>query len=586
MKLSATLLDAFEAHVASQPAKDAFVFLGNGTDETDRLSYAALRARALGVADKLRHSGIGHEPVLLAYPPGLDFIVALLACFYAGAIAVPVPYLTARRARERMVHIARDCQPRAVVSDADVVDMLGGEAAAGAIRIGTDRNDASASLEASPSADATDIALIQYSSGSTSTPKGAVISHANLAHNQRMMAEVFGHDAGSVGVNWVPMYHDMGLIGAVLQTLYCGSTSIMLPPLKVLQKPILWLEAISRYRGNTSTAPTFAYEMCLRSIPPQQRSRLDLRSWQVAICGGEPVRADVLEQFAAGFAVAGFAANAFVPAYGLAEATLLVASPPRNDSPRICSVDVDSLGRGIVAPASTGRSRRLVSCGVAHLGQRVVIADPETLRLLPPGRVGEIWLAGDSVARGYWRQPAATRESFHARLADGEEYLRTGDLGFISEQGIFVTGRLKELLIVRGCKYYPQDIEDTVRTSHPAFAMGHGAAFGVENEGQEKAIVAFEPSRDGAERLDLAAAAAAAIAAVSRDLGLQLYDFVPVRSGALPRTTSGKIQRNRCRELYLAAALPRLSEKSPLTGLARRRSAASGTGSEARSTQK
>lgn len=569
-----TLLEAFEDHVARSPAQDAFVFLGNGTEETDRLTYATLRARALGVAEALRRNGAEQEPVLLVFPPGLDFIVALLACFYARAIAVPVPFLVTRRARERIGPIARDCLPKAALS---VPELIGNPPVdpefADLIWIATDRESAvGQNTNALP--DAADIALIQYSSGSTAAPKGVVISHGNLVHNQHMMELLFDHHPGQMGVNWIPPYHDMGLMGAVLQSV-CGGTSILLPPLLVLQRPILWLRAISRYGARTSAAPTFGYELCLRAIAPAQRRTLDLRCWKNAVCGAEPVRAEVLEAFAAGFAVAGFARSAFRPAYGLAEATLLATCPHQGEELRIREVDPAQLALGRVAPATPTGSRRLVSCGTAHLGQRIAIVDPQTRRLQPAGSVGEIWVAGDSVAQGYWLQPAATHETFRARLIDGGDqcYLRTGDLGFLGEEGLFITGRLKELLIVRGCNYYPEDLEDAVRRSHPALARGQGAAFGVE-AGGEQVVVAYELSRGDYENITseiMTRAIEAAIATVSRSFGLQLHDFVIVRPGGLPRTTSGKLQRGRCRELYLAAKLPTLGGIADVPGLGRHR---------------
>jgi acyl-CoA synthetase (AMP-forming)/AMP-acid ligase II len=576
---SRTLLEAFEDHVARAPAKAAFVFLGKGADETDRLTYAGLRERALAIAELLRQSGVEDGPVLLVFPPGLDFVVALLGCFYAGAIAVPVPFLATRRARERIGPIARDCQPKAALSVAEIVgNRSGWPELANLIWIATDSDGAFRPEVKSSLPHAADIALIQYSSGSTAAPKGVVISHGNLAHNQQLMTEVFDLHAESVAVNWVPPYHDMGLIGAVLQPLYCGMTSVLLPPLNVLQRPILWLQAIGRYRGNTSTAPTFAYELCLRAIPPEQRCTLDLRCWNLAICGAEPVSAEVLEEFAAGFAAAGFAPNAFIPAYGLAEATLLATSARKGEELRIRAVDPVQLGLGKVVPAKAAPCRRLVSCGTAHLGQQVAIVDPQTRHPLHAGSIGEIWLAGESVAQGYWQQPEATQETFHGQLTDGGEgdYLRTGDLGFICEEGLFVTGRLKELLIVRGCNYYPQDLEDAVRLSHPALTKGQGAAFGIEAvAGSESVVVAFELSRGDYENTTsqtTTRAAEAAIAAVSRGFGLQLHDFVLVRPGGLPRTTSGKLQRGRCRALYLAGLLQTPDGVSNVAGRGRWRS--------------
>ena len=571
---AATLLEAFQTHLAQSPEKDACVFLGNGAEESARLSYARLHARALGVADALRRHGCDGAPVLLAYPPGLEFLVALLGSFYAGAVAVPVPLRLPRDAARSIAAIAADCRPAAVLSTAGLIgERRQPSPAPAALRwIVTEGLGAGGPHRSGPLPDPSAMALVQYSSGSTGAPRGVAISHANLAHTHATMASVFDHRAESVGVTWVPAYHDMGL-GALLQMLYCGGTNILLPPLRAMQHPFLWLQAISRYRANSTVAPSFAYELCLRRIDRERRRRLDLRSWQVAICGAEPVRAEVLEGFAAAFAEVGFAANAFLPAYGLAEATLLAACAERGEALRVRAVDPLRLARGEVAPASGDRVRRLVSCGFPRRGQRVAIVDPTTRRLVPAGAVGEIWLAGESVARGYWRRPALSERIFRARIEGGGEegYLRTGDLGFVGEEGLFVTGRLKDLLIMRGRNYYPEDLEDAVRLAHPALANGRAAAFGFEAAGEEALVIAFEPTRDAIKPESLAAAVATAVAAVSRGFGLRLHDFVVLRPGGLPRTTSGKVQRARCRALYLEAALPVLMKIGGPVGLGRGR---------------
>lgn len=571
-----TILEAFERHVARAPNKDAIVFLGDGVNETDRISYAALQARAFGVADSLLRKDLVGRPVLLLYPTGIEFLVALIGCFRAGAIAVPAPFPVPSRAWERIGAIARDARPAAILSTRDLADTQHKAGVAADIAavdwIATDAVEAHAMLD-TPSPTAESVALVQYSSGSTSAPKGVAITHANLAHNEAMLATVLGHGPHSVGVNWVPAYHDMGLIGGLLQTVYCGATSIILPPLHVLQRPHLWLEAISRYRGNTSTAPTFAYEFCVRRIPAEKRAALDLSSWDVAICGAEPVRADVLEEFAAAFAIAGFSPLAFVPAYGLAEATLMTTAVPKGTGLRICEVDAARLERNEVAPAAADRVKRLVSCGITHLDQEVAIVDPASRRRLGSNCVGEIWVSGGSVGQGYWQRAAETEEAFHARLADddGKRYLRTGDLGFLTAAGLFVTGRIKEMLIVRGSNYYPQDIEQAVRTSHAGLETGEGCAFGIDAAGEEAVVLVFEPARSEARQLDPRAVAEAAIVALSRNFGLRLHDFVLVRPGALPRTTSGKLQRGRCRELYLSDALPVLGARVDHPALGRLR---------------
>lgn len=562
MNHTSTLLDVFEEHAARSPGKQAFVFLGNGADESERLSYATLRERALGVAENLQESGAADAPVLLAYPPGLEFIVALIGCFYAGVAAVPVPFPNARIARGRISAIARECRAGAVSATRAIVgDQLWRSELAGLAWIASDTIGPARAKVPDPPSQGASIALIQYSSGSTAAPKGVMISHANLLHNQRMLASVLGHDAALIGVNWVPAYHDMGLVGAVLQTLFCGGSSVLLPPLRVAQNPILWLRAISRYRGTTSTAPTFAYAHCVRATRSEQRCELDLCSWDVAICGGEPVDATVLRKFAAAFACAGFRRSSFVPAYGLAEATLLATSPRKGKGLRTRLVDPAQLAHGKAVRTKAAEARHLVSCGTPHLGQQVVIVEPQSRRVLPAGAVGEIWLSGSSVAIGYWGQPAATEEVFCARLAEGGDgcYLRTGDLGFIAKEGLFVTGRLKELLIIRGNNFYPQDLEDAVRCAHPSLRQSIAAAFGIAADGEERLVVAVEPTHAEAKSVDAGATAAAA-AAIWRDFGLKLHDLAILRPGGLPRTTSGKIQRGRCRELYLTAALPLLGE--------------------------
>jgi acyl-CoA synthetase (AMP-forming)/AMP-acid ligase II len=563
-----TLLDLVEQYAICQPDKTAFAFLGDGTNETERLGYAALRSKALSIAARLRRLGISRTPALLVYPPGLDFVAALIACLYAGAPAVPAPYPAGRRGWERIDAIARDAVPSAVLTLGRLLDdqsrdglmrNLGHEA-----WIATDLidNDPSADHGGMPRPE--DIALLQYTSGSTLQPRGVMISHANLWHNQQMMASVLGHTSASVGVNWVPVFHDMGLIGAVLQTIHCGSTSYLLPPLRALQHPILWLQAISTYRGNTSTAPTFAYELCVRRIPLERRRTLDLSSWDVAICGAEPVRAEVLEEFADAFAEVGFSRRAFVPAYGLAEVTLLATATRKGEGYRTCLADIAELANGRARPPDTGAAKRLVCCGTARLGQEVVIVDPATRRRLQDGLVGEIWLAGGSVAQGYWTRPSETQDTFAASLADesGGRYLRTGDLGFLDGNGLFVTGRLKELIVIHGRNYYPQDLEETVRLCHPDLADGAASAFGIQVGGGEAVVVVSEVPRQAARTVACSAVIGAAKAAVFRDFGIRLHDLALLRPGGLPRTTSGKVQRGRCRELYLAGALPMLEPVS------------------------
>jgi len=585
--LSETFLDRVEYHALIRPDKTAFTFLGDGTNETERLSYGGMRRHALGIAAALRRRGLRGAPVLLVFPPGLDVVLALLGCFYAGALAVPVPYPAPRRSGERINAIAGDAEPAAVLTLSRLMNDAARTALAPDIGeagwIATDLVAAGGEADAGPLPRPEDIALLQYTSGSTLAPRGVAVTHGNLLHNQRMMASVFGHGPDSIGVNWVPAFHDMGLIGGVLQSIHCGGTSILLPPLKVLQHPRLWLQAISRYRGTASAAPTFAYELCVRRVRAAQCAELDLSCWDVAICGAEPVRAEVLDEFARVFASAGFSESAFVPAYGLAETTLLVAAAGKGTPLRRRAVDPGELALNRVRPSRDGSAKLLVSCGGPHFGQDVAIVEPTTGQLLPTGSVGEIWVAGGSVAHGYWKKAGETRAAFGNRLAGrAGRYLRTGDLGFVDADGLFVTGRLKELIVIHGRNLYPHDIEEVVRRCHPALADGVGAAFGIEDAGAETVVLAFEVARHAAREAASAGLLEAAAAAVLRSFGVRLHDLVLLRPGGLPRTTSGKVRRGRCRELYLAGELPALGALFEHPGLISRRLRSLGEAAHAR----
>ncbi|HSK77422.1 MAG TPA: AMP-binding protein, partial [Thermoanaerobaculia bacterium] len=566
-----TLAGALRARVAERPNQLAFTFLADGEAEAGRLTYAELDARATAVAAALARSVPPGERALLLFPPGLDFIAAFFGCLYAGVVAVPAyPPRPNDRSQTRLRSIARDAEPKAALTTSAI--LAGAEGPKGLLAIApelgglrwlpTDSLDlcTGGSGRELPDPDPESVAFLQYTSGSTSAPKGVMVTHANLVHNERMIGAAFEQDEESVVVGWLPLYHDMGLIGNVLQPLHAGGRCVLMSPVAFLQKPLRWLEAISRYRATTSGGPNFAYELCLRKIGSEEKAGLDLSSWRVAYNGAEPVRAETLERFAEAFAPCGFRRAAFFPCYGLAEATLFVTGGEPGRFPRVEAVDAAALERHEVEPAppESPTARLLVSCGRASLGQRVVVVDPEAGLEQPPGRVGEIWIAGESVARGYWKRDEATERDFNAFLLgarDGGEgpYLRTGDLGFLRDGELFVTGRLKDLIIIRGRNHYPQDIELTAERSHPDLRPGNGAAFSVEVGGEERLVLVHEVERR--RREGLVEVAEAVRRAVAEEHEVQVHEVVLLRVGTLPKTSSGKVQRRLCRELYLADEL-------------------------------
>lgn len=569
-----TLVTMLRTRAMAQPDSQAAAFLDDERDEVGRLTYVELDEKARAIGARLGAYGGPGERVLLLYAPGLEFVAAFFGCLYAGMIAVPA-YPPRPRTLDKLRRMVEDARPVVFLSTTDVYALVSEMLAADPTFPTrpwecTDALDASAEAEGwrEPAVSSDTLAFLQYTSGSTAYPRGVMVTHGNLLHNSAMIRAAFGTHPGSAGVIWLPQYHDMGLIGGILQPIYAGFPLTLMSPLTFLQRPYRWLEAISKTGATVSGGPNFAYDLCVRKVTGEQRQTLDLSRWEVAFSGAEPVRAETIERFTVAFAECGFRRSAWYPCYGLAEATLFVTGGEAGREPRLFAAAAAGLeARRAVAAAEGEAARTLVSCGHAWLDQAVRIIDPEMLAPCADGQVGEIWVAGPSVARGYWGRELESESQFRATAAgDGERsYLRTGDLGFMREGELFITGRSKDLIIIDGRNHYPQDIELTVEGSHPAMRENGSAAFSLESDGEERLIVVAElerehlPGRKGAAALsDIQGAARRAVA---EQHAVALHELVFIRTGYLPKTTSGKVQRRATAQGYVDGTLNRVDGK-------------------------
>jgi acyl-CoA synthetase (AMP-forming)/AMP-acid ligase II/acyl carrier protein len=565
-----TLVDILEGRASDELDKTAYTFLIDGENETVSTTYRQLDCYARAIASQLQSNNVLGTRVLLAYPPGLEFISAFFGCLYAGMTAVPTCPPRSNQPLSRLQSIAIDAQATTVLTTANLLLAMEQRISESLdLRelcwLATDEiNDALAKKWQKPVIKNDTLALIQYTSGSTSTPKGVMISHGNLLHNLSLINECFQDTSMSIGVSWLPAYHDMGLIGGVLQPLYVGAPMTLISPVDFLQSPIRWLKAISRYQATTSGGPNFAYDLCLRKITPEQLHTLDLSSWTVAFNGAEPLRAETLEEFALTFAPCGFQKEAFHPCYGMAETTLIVSGGVKLKAPVMRDFQNEPLSRNQIVRSQPKEKdiRTLVSCGKNNLDQKIAIAQPHTFKACSSDEVGEIWVSGKSVAQGYWNQKLETEKNFGVYLADTKEgpFLRTGDLGFFHEGELFITGRLKDLIIIRGRNHYPQDIEQTVERSHPALRKNHGAAFSIDMDGQERLVIAQEIERTCLRNLIANEVVQEICHAVMQQHEIQPYAILLLKTGSIPKTSSGKIQRYACRSGFLDNSLNVVSD--------------------------
>lgn len=589
--LTSNLIELLDYRAEHQPTQLAYEYLRRGETVETQLTYRELRNRAVAIAhqlidinqNKAKQQASGGR-ALLVFSPGLDFVAAFLGCLYAGVTAVPAYPPRKNQKMLRLQAIVKDAEATAVLTTADLANKIGrwfdSDSPLGSIPwLSIDKIDHSAATAASSRLSSSaaltglgylnPLAFLQYTSGSTGTPKGVMVSQQNLMHNLAAIYRCFGHSSESKGVIWLPPYHDMGLIGGVLQPLYGGFPVTLMSPVDFLQKPLRWLKAISQQRATTSGGPNFAYDLCVEKMERLQSNetshqlsdfaqQLDLSSWQVAFTGAEPVRIETLNRFAETFVPYGFRREAFYPCYGMAETTLIVSGGAVNEPPVTAEVKTQQLNRNRaeLAEGSETDIQTLVGCGQSLGDQQVVIVHPETRIACQAKEIGEIWVAGESVAEGYWRNPEETVQAFGAHIADtgAGPYLRTGDLGFLVNSELFVTGRIKDMMIIRGQNHYPQDIERTLEASHPAVKASASAAFSIIQKA-ERLVIVSEIERTFLRNLDVCDVSNHIRRAITAAHDLQVYAIVLVKPGSIPKTSSGKIQRYRCRELFLSGEL-------------------------------
>ncbi len=556
-----TLVEAVRTHAATNASDVAYVTLNEKGAEVGSITYGDLHRRASQMADALSEGAAPGDRALLVYPPGLEFMVGFFACQYAGIIAVPTILPRHGRLRDSSAKIVEDCEPKLGLTTGEALESVQhayreAPAAARMSFVATDKLpfDPAATPRERAVLEPRTLGLLQYTSGSTSLPKGVMVSHGNLAANTEMITVADHLYRGSTRVGWIPLYHDMGLIFNALQAAYVGAKCVLMAPLAFVAHPLLWPKAIHKYQAEMGIAPNFAYDLCLEHYHPERMEGVDLSCWRLALNGAEPVRAHTIEQFARTFSAHGLRLSAPHPTYGMAEATLMISGGLHGGKPRLWSVSRRSMQEDhhAVDAAPGERAQVLVGCGKSLLNERIAIVDPESMEQLAAGHIGEIWVHGPLVAQGYWNRPDATEEIFRGQIkgGDGSFWLRTGDLGCLDDTGeLYITGRIKDIIIVRGSNYYPQDIEMTAEKSHRALRRGYAAAFVVphdgegEDDGKELLVVACEVRQDQLATADPEDIMGAVRQAVVREHELMVHRVILALPNAIPKTTSGKIRR-------------------------------------------
>lgn len=571
---AATLVDILQIRAQENPYQTIYNFLVDGETEEITLTYGELEQKAKAIAAYLQNVCSPQDRVLLLFPAGLEYITAFFGCLYAGVIAIPAYPPRPNRSLGRIQNILQNAQTNLALTDSATLNSLSRQLESAPELnslqwITTDTlNQNFQQNWHQPKISGDDIAFLQYTSGSTAEPKGVKIAYKNLLHNLEAIHHCFRHSEQSRGVIWLPPYHDMGLIGGVLQPLFGNFSVTLMSPLMFLQNPLRWLKAISRYQATTSGGPNFAYELCVRKFKPEQLTGLDLSSWQVAFNGAEPINHETLNKFAKTFAPYGFDYSAFYPCYGMAEATLIISGGSKDAAVVTKTVQGKALEENKIIDAHSDESysHTLVSCGRSLINQKIAIANPDTLVHCQPGEVGEIWVSGSSIAQGYWKQPEVTAATFDAYFQDTKEgpFLRTGDLGFLDQGELFFTGRLKDMIVIKGRNHYPQDIEKTVEETTSWIRPSCVASFSIDMQGEEKLIILAEVERrywssqrnggksSSTDMIGVRELTQLIRREVAKNHDLQVHTTLLLKPGSLSKTSSGKIQRHACRWEFLA----------------------------------
>jgi acyl-CoA synthetase (AMP-forming)/AMP-acid ligase II len=568
MKQFSSLVTLLAGRAESQPDERAYIFLSDRGAEEAVITFRELDDAARALAARLTKVAHPGDRVILVFPPGLEFLIAFFGCLIARVIAVPMMVPRRQSARDSSAGIMANCEPVvALTSPAFAVrkDLQARFLNEQIQWLSVDLTQMERTAADLPNPEPEDIAFLQYTSGSTSEPKGVAVSHANLLANLEMIRVSLGNTKQSTYVNWVPLYHDMGLILNALEALYVGSLCVLMAPNAFMQRPLNWLRAIHHYRAEVGCSPNFGFDLCVSRYRADQMQDVDLSSWKVALNGAEPVHAETIKRFSVTFAGHGFNPAAAFPAYGMAEATLLIAGGRRGAGSVTRVVSRSGLqANALRAPADQSDVQTLVGCGRALVNERIAIVDPDSCKRLFPNQVGEVWVNGANVARFYWRNAEGSKTNLNAQIAgenDGANWLRTGDLGLLDEAGeLFITGRIKDLIVIRGINHYPHDIERTVQALHPAFRQNCGAAFSVlDDRGEEILVIVQEIERTERNRIDPIEVTGLIREGVTDQHELFARHIMLIRPGTLPKTTSGKIQRSLTRRLWLEGRLDDLT---------------------------